>query len=228
MPNYHLVSQRKDKSYNFIEFSRIEQFKDLNDKKLPDIVNFTGFFIEETDLKETLLKLNIIKDSEYNNKLAIIYKYKGEFKKLMYGITYKDDLEFFDVNYIKEYIKDREFNTEFLEKLCNRYRNTYGQEINTNKLYNFINYVRLEKYDDLLDRDLKEDIEYTIDSLVNREVYNYKNNKRVLNYRGLRDLAMYLAYQKNKTTKTNKSTKLHGSCLVLYFKILYCRGQYHC
>lgn len=210
MPNYHLVTQRKDKSYNFIEFSKIEKYKDLNDKKLSDIIHFTGYFIEETDLKDNLLKLNLIKDSEYNDRLAIIYKYNGAFKKLMYGITYNEDLEFFDVNYIKEYIISREFNPDFLEGLCNRYRNNYGQQVNTQNLYNFINYVRLQKYDDILDKDLKNDIETTIGLLVNREVYNYKNNKKIINYRGLRDLAMYLAYHRNKNRLIKKEEKINN------------------
>lgn len=209
MPNYHLAIQHKDKSFNIINFSNMESFKFLDDKKLIDIIKFTGYYEKEDHLKNTLLNAKLINESEYNNKLVTIYKNNGKNKKLMYGVTYKNDLKFFDVLYIKTYIKKRKFDTDFLEGLANHYRNNYGQDINTQVLFRFVRYVQKNEFQIDLDKDLIKDVEKSIEDLVDREAYRYTNGKTKFNYRGLRDLAMYLAYHENKKSKNDEIIEEH-------------------
>lgn len=209
MPNYHLAIQHKDKSFNIINFSNMESFKFLDDKKLPDIIKFTGYYEKEEHLKRVLLNAKLINESEYTDKLVTIYKNNGTDKKLMYGITYKDDLKFFDILHIKTYIKNRKFDTDFLEGLANHYRNNYGQDVNTQVLFRFIRYVQNNEFQIDLDKDLINDVEKAIEDLVNREAYRYTDGKAKINYRGLRDLAMYLAYHENKKLKKDSIIEEH-------------------
>lgn len=205
MPKYRLVLQKKNNEYIDIEWNKLYNC-DIN--KLNNIVNFTGNYIEELDLKNVLLKHNLIHESEYNNKLAIIYKYNKKIKKLQYGITYHDDLKFFDPDYLKYYLKSKIYDYEFLTKLCNHYRNSYLQGNNINLIRNYINYVEMNND---LDNELINDINYRLEYFVNLEIYDYdkKTNSQKIKYKNLRDLAMFIAYDYRKKTKEdNQEIKL--------------------
>lgn len=198
MANYHLVMKNKDKSYSEIEFTKIPEFCNIDSKKLEGIIKFTSFFRNEIHLKDTLLKYRLIKDEDYNRKISITYNYNKQVKSLMYGLTYEDDMKFFDTSYIRYYIKSKMDNLEFLEKLCNHYRNSYIQGTNITIIRNYINYRR--NYDELEESQIVDDTLLAIDYFVNMEIYSFdkKNNERKVKYKNLRDLAMFLSYNAKK------------------------------
>lgn len=198
MPNYNLSIKRNKEIPRIIEWNKLENYKDLNPKKLEDIDKFTGSFSEEEHLKYILRSNNLITEQELNGKFVITYKNNGVLKKLMYEPLYMDDLDFLNPTYIKGYIKNNMFDTIFLKKLCNKYYSFYGQASNINPIYNFINYFEMGKFDEQLDYDLINSIKYNIDSFVNMAVYNYKKGQRTINYRGLHDLAAFIVYQNRK------------------------------
>ena len=201
MPKYKLVIQKKD-DYNEILWNKIENYQGYDINKLENIIKFTGFFVEEEHLKETLLKNNLITESQYNGKLSIIYRYNKQIKKLHYGITYSDDLKFFDIEFLRNYLKSMKDDLDFLTKFCNHYRNSYSQGNNIVIIRNYINYINLGEYCDDLN-ELKNSIDITIDRFINKEVFNYdeKKNETKISYKKLRDLAMFLAYDYRKNNK---------------------------
>ena len=204
MPNYHLAL-KSSKEYKVINFSKTEEYKHLNDKSLQDIVRFTGMYIDKYDLKEGLIKLGLLHYNEYekNNDFVTIYKHAGEIKKLHYGITYQDDLKFFDVGYCKEYILDRIDDINFLTKLCNHYKNNYNQQLNIQLISNYINNCRLGYYNEGWDNELLNEALYGINKLVSFLTHKKKKDEVVLDYKGLRDLAMFLAYDYRKNQEQN-------------------------
>lgn len=196
MANYYLTVDKK----RIIEFNKIPAYNYLSYRKLEDLVKFTSHFKEELELKETLLKYCLITPEEMTKPLKIIYNYNKNIKTLMYGPTYYDDIRFFDTGYIKYYLKSKRNDYVFLEKLCNHYRNSYLQGTNITIIRKYINYMKFEKE---IDYELNEEFDETINSFVRLEIYSYdkKTNAPKLKYKNLRDLAMFLAYDKRKQEK---------------------------
>ena len=59
----------------------------------------------------------------------------------MYGITYEDDIKFFNEVYIKRYLYENKNNYELLEILCNHYRNSYNQGLNIDTIREYIRFL---------------------------------------------------------------------------------------
>ncbi|MBP3461118.1 MAG: hypothetical protein J6K21_01735 [Bacilli bacterium] len=193
MANYYLTVDKQ----KIIEFNKIPNFNNLKYKSLIDIVEFTSYFRDETHLKETLLNYKLIKETEFNKRLSIIYNYNKEVKTLMYGLTYEDDKKYFDIEYITYYLKSKKNDYVFLEKLCNRYRNSYLQGTNIILIRNYLNYVKFNRE---IERELEEEFDETINSFIKLELFSYdkKNKTYKLKYKSLRDLAMFIAYNQRK------------------------------
>lgn len=214
MTKYYLVQENKEE-LSIIDFSKIDECSEFNSTNLKDIISFTSMFKNEKELKELLVNHNLIKVDNFNKKLKITYNYKKERKTLMYGITYENDIKFFNEVYIKRYLYENKNNYELLETLCNHYRNSYNQGLNIDTIREYIRFFKKYETDsntDYLDDDKKEmisDFEKAINSFVFKEIYRYdkKNNEYKENFKGLRDLAMFLSYQEKKNKEEIISEK---------------------
>jgi hypothetical protein len=198
----------KNNSYQPIEFTKINAFENLNEKKLQDIITFTGFYGSEDELRYDLLNYHLIKKDEYNGKICIIYKNKGKYKKASYGMTYKDDLKFFDIEYLKYYLISKAKDIGFLETLSNHYRNHYIEQVNVTIIKKYINSMRMDE----VDEETYNELVYALQDLVNRETFEfnrmrYEYNFEKIKYKSLRDLAMFVAYQDKKKKVIEEQNK---------------------
>ena len=195
MPKYILMQNNLE-----IPFNRIAEFSNLDNYKLEDIIKFTGVFKTEEELKLYLKKYKLI---ENNKPLYIQYRFNHKDKKLQYGITYNEDIKFFDSVNIKKFLEQNKFNIELLDKLCAHYKNSY---VNNGNIYAIRDYIMTIKR---VQTDLDEESEivqrykYTFHDFVQRECYrrDFKTYELKSNFKGMRDLAMFLAYRsKNDAT----------------------------
>ena len=192
MAKYRLM-QDKD----VVNFDITPDFKDLKNDNLKDIIKFTGVFNNSDELKEYLNKYKLIKT---NKPLSIKYKFGGKDNTLRYGITYQDGLKFFDISNIIEFIEQNRNNADFLETLCNHYRSSYVNGGNILEIRNYIKVLNRQQValDD--ESEIVKDFHYAINGFVKRECNRFNSNKKKYspNFKGMRDLAMFLVYQKGK------------------------------
>jgi len=208
MVKYYLVQEIK-KDLHIIDFSKIDGYGEFNSTNLKDIIIFTGMYKNEEELKHFLIQHNLIKEDNFNKNLKITYKYKKQDKTLIYGITYEDDLKFFNEVNIRKFLAENSKNYDLLEVLCNHYRNSYHQGLNIDTIRAYIRFSKqytFENNTDYLDDDKKQQLneyEKAINNFVFRELYNFdkKNMSYKENFKGLRDLAMFLSYQIKKQNK---------------------------
>ena len=214
MTKYYLIQNGKEIE-NAIDFNKIEGFNNLDSYKLKDIVTFTSTFYNEEDLKFFLVKNNLIELKNMGKELKIVYRHNKKQKTLMYGITYKNDYEFFDVNVIKRFLYENQKNYDLLEKLCNHYKNAYNQEINLHIIKSYVIFSRNEGIDYDVTNSEKEQMIKTYQDAINRFVdktvtkFDSKKLEVVENYKGLRDLAMFLSYQYKKQQNDYELIKMY-------------------
>lgn len=192
MAKYRLVQDS-----DLIMFNNTPDFNDLKNDNLSDIIKFTGFFKNADELKEYLNKYKLIKS---NKPLSIKYRFGGKDNSLRYGISYYDALKFFNEENMIEFIEQNRTNPFFLETLCNHYRNSY---VNGGNILEIRNYIKvLEKNQAALDdqSEIVKDFYFAINGFVRRECnrYDSKKKKYFPNFKGMRDLAMFLYYQTGK------------------------------
>lgn len=190
MAKYYLSSGE-----NNLNFTNITDFTELKHDDLSDIIKFTGIFKSESELKLYLMNHRLITTA---TPLKITYQYKNQVKNLKYGVTYYNDLKFFDERNLKTVIQRNKYNYEFLEALGNYLKDDPSQLGNYERIRGRM--LLLKKFVVSLDdaNEINVDFDYTVDDLVKREchTYNYKEKKtnEKINFRGLRDLAMFLSY----------------------------------
>ncbi len=202
---YFLVLTKRNEIIKQIDWNTITGYSDYNVNSLHDICEFTADFNNLEEIKEVLLHMGLIslEDYENNNELAIIYTYKKENKKLMYGITYTKDIKFFDVEYLRAYLLSNRNNIELMTKLCNHYRNNPLVLGNIASIRNYINNVKLGYQ--------AFDIENELVDFICKIAYKYDNKNHcyqkdnegnmIENTKPLRDLAMFLSYDYHKELK---------------------------
>lgn len=207
MAKYKLMQDKEE-----IRFTVAPDFKELDCHSLKDIIKFTGVFKDAEELKEYLNNYSLIKT---NKPLSIQYRFGGKDKKLNYGITYQDDLKFFDVTNIIEFLYQNRTNYELLDKLCSHYRNSYVNNFNIHAIRNYL--MTLKKVQVALDdeSEIVQEFYTAIHDFVIRECYRYdkKTNKRIPNFKGMRDLAMFLSYRTSqdeniKTDNMNNTNEI--------------------
>lgn len=203
MAKYYL-KQNKRNSNEYIDFSKIEKFKALDSTKLKNIDNFTSIFKNEEELKFYLCQEGLIDLDSINNNLKIVYKYKKQDKKVPYGLVFEEDMKLFNERMIKQILNDNIYDFDLLEKLCNRFKEYYGQDVNIHVIRNHVALFRNENMQYSLPNSEKEQLISMYRNAINRFVhgivtkYDSKKQKETENYRGLRDLAMFLSYQSKK------------------------------
>lgn len=210
MPKYKLMQNN-----NEIKFNHTADFSDLDNYNLKDIIKFTGVFKSEEELKNYLKKYSLI---ETNQPLNIQYKFNHKDKKLQYGITYNDDIKFFDYVNIKRFLEQNKYNVELLDKLCTRYKSSYVNNGNIYAIRDFI--MKLNREQAALDdeKEIVQRFRYTLHDFVQKECYrrNVKTSELKENFKGLRDLAMFLSYQSKKIDNLTFNNMNHPNDLVNY------------
>lgn len=208
MPKYRLMQ-----STNEVKFNHITAFNDLDNYNLQDIIKFTGVFKSEEELKMYLNKYSLI---ENNKPLYIQYRFNHKDKKLQYGITYNDDIRFFDPVNIKKFLEQNKFNGELLDKLCTHYKNSY---VNNGNIYTIRDYLinlnakQLDEESEMVFR-----IKHCIHDFVWRECYrrDLKTYELKPNFKGMRDLAMFLAYQSKRIDNITTDNMDNSNELINY------------
>ncbi len=183
---------RKLKKYGIIR--NMPNLKCFN--HLQDLTDFTSKFQNENDLKNYLIKNNLL-DKRYNNfDLGIIAKQNNNQANLIrFGITYQEDLPYIDELFIKDYFQRNISDITFLEYFIDNY---YDYLKNTNFFKEEIQYLKTS-YDYLLNaKYLQEDTSKYLDIFLNHYMYRKKNNKYIRNKNQIRELGMFIhSYEKN-------------------------------
>ena len=196
MAKYYLKQNTK-KTNGYIDFSKIEGFENLDSTKLKDIDSFTSIFKNDEELKFYLCKKGLIDLDNINSNLNITYRYNKADKKVPYGLVFHDDLKLFNVQEMRNFLHESIYNFDLLKKLCNRFDEHYGQEVNIHIIRNHIALFEDGNMQYSLPSSEKEYLIKMYKNAINRLVHGivtkYDNKKKeVENYRGFRDLAMFL------------------------------------
>ena len=204
MVKYILSIEQKNKEYKEIKWNNSNQ---KDSYKLIDIDNFTIDFNDEYDLKEYLIKDGIIELDDYYRRLSINYSFKGKLKKMMYGISYKEDSFYMSEAIIFYYLKNNCTNIDLLEKLANHYRNSYIHNVSVNTIINYIiankeGYLSNINIEGVLTEFVKEEIFSYDPKTRSYKIDNYGNP--IIKYKNLHELGMFLSNYNKKDNKVIK------------------------
>ena len=179
-------------------------------KNLKSLDEFTSAFSNENELKIYLFNKGLLSKLEMKQNIVIMYKNNGKIKKI--PVVYHDASKLLDTANLRYKLKSMSDNAEFLEKLANYYSNGSTkfnkQALNVSDIRTYLSSVRDKKAhpSKLLD--------IALDDLFVKAVFKVDKKTGVVevNYRGLRDLALFIYkfesdLQKNKPeeNKDNES-----------------------
>lgn len=201
MVSYKLGIQSKNEG-RILDIDKIVELKNLE-----NLDKFTSAFNNESELKMYLFNQGLISNTEMNKKITVMYRMNGKVKKL--PIMYSDMVKNLDYIYLRYDIKILAGNyVEFLEKLARHYSigsdkfNPQGLNVQDIRLY--LSEVRNNA--GLLFK--CEYLDKAIEDLWQKAVFKAPNKKTGevnINYRGLRDLALFV--YKFKTSLEKEEVK---------------------
>lgn len=204
MPNYRIAIY-EGKEARIIDLDRIIEITRL--KKLDE---FTSGFVNEEELKAYLFNKGLISLNELRNNLCIVYRYKNQIKRI--PIIYKDMKKYLNTKYLDHKIQAFSQNLETLEKLVKMY--SFGDNKSNPQKYNilhitaYINTVKANDgkhfYSEDLIRALKNLCEMASTRLI-KETGELKEN-----YRGCRDLGMFLYKSADLLAKKEQKQKINN------------------
>ena len=188
MPRYKL-GILKDKKAIYFDIYELRGLK--VDDTLIETDKFTMQFVNESQLLNYLKSNNLYTEVK-NYKLQVLYRNNNTDKKI--PVLYSDCRKYMDIYYLRNLIQSYSKDLVFLEKLANHYslgKSTYNPQL-TN-----VQGIRTYIYD-VIHSSTKEvfyskALNDTLDDILKKAVYKIdKNTGEVkLNYRGLRDLALF-------------------------------------
>lgn len=168
------------------------------------IDNFTSRFNDELELKNFLDSNHIISSKNIGGKIRILYNYNGNKKDL--PVVYKSQKSYIDFDYLRDKLRGLSSDIEFLKKLADRYnihsKNNY-QAINVSDIYIYISDVRSNGGNTFYSTMLNT----ALDSLFLKATtrLNNKLGEYEINYRGLRDLSIFVSnYEFKKELERKK------------------------
>lgn len=200
MIRYYLGTENR-KNINIIELTELQDVKTSD--SLQKIDELTMKYPNEQTL------INKLKEEGINctGKFKIIYKNK-DIKKL--HVLYSDSKKYMDIHYLRNVLLTYSKDIVFLEKLANHFgagRSTYNPQLaNVAALRRYINDVRFSSTKEAFYVDY---ISKALDDIFAKAVFkvNKKTGEIGLNYRGLRDLALFVKkYIDNENRKEYEST----------------------
>ena len=193
MPNYRLSIER-DKQIQEIDLLDLFSKYEYSPHDLLSLDSFTTKFENSAELKKYLVEIGILDNTEGN--LCIVYRSKGDDKKLIYGVSYKRDKDFLKAGklyaYITERIKDKDI--EFLRRLIYKYQDSKIHENDMILIHNYIHAISYNKTTEASTNNLIEKMYY----FICKEAYKYNNDtksyeldengNKIFTYRSFRDL----------------------------------------
>lgn len=160
-------------------------------KDLKSIDKFTSFFINENVFKVFLLKKDLLDEVNLKKDIVVVYKNNGKIKKI--PVIYHDAYKLLEIEKLKDKLISNLYDMEFLEKLANYYSNgstKYNKQgLNVNDIRLYLSDVRrsgIIHHSKMLDA--------AIEDLFKKAVFKIDKStcKFKVNYRGLRDLALFI------------------------------------
>lgn len=200
MAKYTLVQIDESKKVKEIPilFNSLDSFRNLNKDNLKDIIKFTGLFKSQSELNKFLKKHKLVKN---DGNFDIIYRYGGENKHLKYGITYREDLIFFNEINMKKFTYQNNLDCNLINELCNFIENKPNQKNNIKLLKKYLNSENFG----IISRSDESYLDYLIalDKIIETECFQKGSN--IENFERLRDLAMFFSnqYKNNENLKFN-------------------------
>lgn len=174
-------------------------------KDLKSIDEFTSEFSDENSLKVYLFNQALLNELDLNHEIVVVYKNNGKSKKI--PVIYHDAKKLLDIMYLISKIKSMGSDLEFLEKLANYYDNG-----STNYNKQGINVMDIRKYlSDVRSNGGKiffsNTLYIALDNLVKKATFRVQQStgEVVVNYRGLRDLALFVHKYETKKGLSNNS-----------------------
>lgn len=161
-----------------------------NNRCLQNIDYYTSNFNTEEELKLDLMREGII-DINYE-KIDVVYTYEGRYSKL--PVVYKSQKRYLNKDYIKYKVIQLQYNISFLTELAKHYdiKNSKfnNQFLNVNAILMYLSDVRSNGGTTFESKALS----IALDDMVIKAIYrlNKKTGEFSLNYRGLRDLGLFI------------------------------------
>lgn len=210
------------KEGRIIDLDSIMKLKEL---KLLDI--FTGEFKDENEFKTYLFNQKLINAEELNQKINVMYKNNGKVKKL--PIIYKEIKPYLDIAYLQNKLKSLSSDIEFLEKLANHYSNgstKYNKQgLNVADIRLYLSDVR-NNGGNVFESEL---LSKALDDLFEKEIIksiDRSTGELTVNYRGLRNLAIFIYKYVKKIEKENNKQEWIQNSLFDEREIAYQTNQY--
>ena len=189
MPRYRL-GILKNKELKYFIIPELEHVK--VEDSLKELDKITMQFANDNHLIDNLRKNNIYTE-EKNYKLQVIYRNNGKDKKI--PVLYNDCKKYMDIDYLRNIIQSYSKDITFLEKLANHY--SLGKSSYNPQLTN-VQGIRTYIYD-VIHSSTKEPfyskaLNDTLDDIITKAVFKINKNtgEAEINYRGLRDLALFV------------------------------------
>ena len=184
---------------------------DINNKEsLKQLDDFTSEFESQEELILYLIENRLI---NFNcKKLDIVYTYSKENKRL--PVVYKEQFKYLDTYYVQNKMLSLSNDINFLNKLARHYSignskfNPQGENINA--IFNYLNDVRSNGGHIFESRALN----LAINDLIAKASFrlNEKTGELTNNYRGLRDLGLFIyRYEQEKYLKNKKEQILESN-----------------
>lgn len=214
--------------YYPIKWNKMEEYQDVDWLDLENICLFTSSYEDYDDLLDDLISKGIINYHLRGKKLAIIYKKNNIYQRIDFDVPFKNEKKYFDIIYLKWYLKSQKNNLDLLTKLSKYLRTKLPYKSNNfliHPLYEPI--CALEEYINQYKNGYEPNFDMfllTMDAIVDRlccaydkEKKTYKTNEEgevIISFRQLRDLAMFIITneriikeEKNDTNKNKKEFK---------------------
>lgn len=119
---YSLVMKKSKNNYQPFDLHLLNTNYSVEDlMSLAGIDSFTSHYKDEMALKNDLLEANFIDIDELDNELMIIFREKEKDREYEYGIWYQNNTDYFDADFIINFIYENQNNLEVLNKLYNKF-----------------------------------------------------------------------------------------------------------
>lgn len=179
-----------------------------NLKQIEKIDEFTSSFKDEDTLKVYLYQKGLLKYEELKKNLKVVWTYSNETKKL--PIVYEDMKKYLDEFYLRAKYMMLSNNVDFLEKIARHYsiasEKFNPQGVNVSTIRRYISDVRVSgrTFEDKYLSSALNDMFIKVITKLDTKTGELKDN-----YRGLRDLALFVYNYENKLSndKQNEQVK---------------------
>ena len=209
MPKYNLVVKYTDGVKQNVLWNELYRTEKPDSNSLKEIDLFTStLFNDKYELADFLELFQIIEKRDIKKTIRIEYKNSGLLREAQ--IIYKDDLWFFDVNNLTNYMLSKYNDVKFLEYIVT----SFGDNpIQSKNIYTFQLYIAkfrggvYENYNYKPDVDEENNKKALLD-FVYRQIYKYDNTKKsyiydedgtpIYNYKQYRDFAKIISNYSKK------------------------------